>query len=488
MAILIIVDNSSNWKLDIPDVEVVPSRQYLTDPKYIELRGARVFNLCKSYRYQSIGYYVSLLAEARGHRPLPSVMTVRDMKSQSLTRFVSEDVEELFQKVLKDVDEPEFTIHVYFGRTEEKRFEKLGPALYGLFQAPMMCASFKKDEEGKWHLVEVAAIPASQISKEKQAFVEKVAKEFFTGKKIHIPKRSASRYDLAILWNPKEQSPPSNEKALQKFVKIGESLGIDVELITRDDYARLSEFDALFMRETTYVNHYTYRFARRAAADGLVVIDDPATIVRCTNKVYHAELFKRNKIPTPKTIVGHRDNIAEIIPAVGLPCILKPPDGSFSKGMSKVNSEEELLKATEEILKTSELFIAQEFTPTEYDWRIGIIDRKPLYACKYHMAPKHWQIIKDSGSGNESFGKVETVPVEMAPRKVVKAAVEAANLIGEGLYGVDMKEFNGKPMVIEVNDNPNIDAGYEDVVLKDDLYTKILEVFIKRIEQRRRGS
>ena len=81
-------------------------------------------------------------------------------------------------------------------------------------------------------------------------------------------------------------------------MKAAESLAIRPELITRDDYGRLAEFDALFIRETTYVNHHTYRFARRAASEGLVVIDDPVSIVRCTNKVYLAELLQRYRIPS----------------------------------------------------------------------------------------------------------------------------------------------------------------------------------------------
>ncbi len=62
--------------------------------------------------------------------------------------------------------------------------------------------------------------------------------------------------------------------------------GSRTELITRDDSNRLSEFDALFIRETTSVDHHTNRIARKALAEGLVVIDDPESILRCSNKVY----------------------------------------------------------------------------------------------------------------------------------------------------------------------------------------------------------
>jgi hypothetical protein len=39
-----------------------------------------------------------------------------------------------------------------------------------------------------------------------------------------------------------------------------------------------------------------------------------------------------------------------------------------------------------------------------------------------------------------------------------------------------------------VNDNPNIDVGYEDDVLDEELYLRIMEVFLKRIEIRKSGN
>jgi glutathione synthase/RimK-type ligase-like ATP-grasp enzyme len=45
-----------------------------------------------------------------------------------------------------------------------------------------------------------------------------------------------------------------------------------------------------------------------------------------------------------------------------------------------------------------------------------------------------------------------------------------------------MKEVDGKFFVIEINDNPNIDAGTEDKILKDKLYTVIMEVFLDKIK------
>jgi glutathione synthase/RimK-type ligase-like ATP-grasp enzyme len=51
------------------------------------------------------------------------------------------------------------------------------------------------------------------------------------------------------------------------------------------------------------------------------------------------------------------------------------------------------------LLEKSELIIAQEFLPTAFDWRVGIFDRQPLFACRYYMAKRHWQILRRDPAG-----------------------------------------------------------------------------------------
>jgi glutathione synthase/RimK-type ligase-like ATP-grasp enzyme len=302
-------------------------------------------------------------------------------------------------------------------------------------------------------------------------------------------KRSTPRYDIAVLHNPTEENAPSNASALKKFQKAAESIGLDFELITRDDLHRLAEFDALFIRETTAVNHHTFRFAQRAAAEGLVVMDDPDSILKCSNKVYLAELMTRHSVPIPKTLIIHKNNINKIAEVLGLPCILKQPDSAFSMGVTKVENEDQLEDTVSRLLSKSDLIVAQEFLPTDFDWRVGVCDRRPLFVCRYHMARRHWQVIKRDEAGKmSSEGSVDTLSVGEAPDEVVKTALKAANLIGDGLYGVDIKQVGQKCYVIEVNDNPNIDSGYEDSVLKDALYREIMGIFLKRIETRKRGT
>jgi glutathione synthase/RimK-type ligase-like ATP-grasp enzyme len=483
---LVVIENPEDCSLVFSGVESVAARAYLTDETFTGLRGVKIINICRSYRYQSMGYYVSLLAEARGHKPVPSMTAIQDMKSVGIIRLASEEIEELMARVLAERDPEKLSFSIYFGKTPEKGLEQLASRLFKLFPAPFLRADCSHN--GAWQLQNVSPLSVKDIPREERDFAELVSTEYFSGKKLIIPKRPVSRYDLAILYDPEEARPPSDAKAIKRCIKAAETLGVGVECITRDDSNRLSEFDALFIRETTSVDHHTYRMARKAAAEGLVVIDDPESILRCSNKVYLAEVLARHKLPAPRTIIVHCKNIDHIVEELSLPCVLKQPDSAFSQGVVLVREADALEAEARRLLSKSDLVIAQEYLPSDFDWRIGILDRRPLFACKYFMAAGHWQILRKGKSGKDIYGRVETLPVGKAPKKVIATALKAAGAIGDGLYGVDLKQVGNKVYVIEVNDNPNIDAGFEDEVLQDELYLRVVETFLKRIERRKTGS
>jgi glutathione synthase/RimK-type ligase-like ATP-grasp enzyme len=141
------------------------------------------------------------------------------------------------------------------------------------------------------------------------------------------------------------------------------------------------------------------------------------------------------------------------------------------------------------MLEASDLVIGQEYAPTDFDWRVGVLEGEPLFVCKYFMARGHWQIYNwASRRRRDVWGQYEALAVADAPPLVVQTAVKAARLMGDGLYGVDVKEINGKPMVIEINDNPSIEAGVEDQVLGPALYDAIIGALRRRVEARREGE
>jgi glutathione synthase/RimK-type ligase-like ATP-grasp enzyme len=101
------------------------------------------------------------------------------------------------------------------------------------------------------------------------------------------------------------------------------------------------------------------------------------------------------------------------------------------------------------------------------------------------MVGGHWQIMQHGPEGRPREGHCEGVPLSQVPAHVVSTALKAANLIGKGLYGVDLKEIDGRVYVMEVNDNPNIDHGIEDAESGNELYMTILRGMLARVEERK---
>lgn len=481
MPTLIVVENPRRWSFQVEGAEVVSARSYLTDPRFPRLRRATVYNLCRRYGYQTVGYYVSLLAQARGHRPLPSVTTLQSLGEGIPVRTVSHELETLIQRSLRPIRTREFTLSIYFGRNLAERHGSLARALFGEFPAPLLRARFLRTD-GRWTLVSVRPIPTSEVPESHRPFVEEQAARFFR-RPLGIRRPEEYRYDLAILWEEDDPDAPSDERAIQKFVHAARQVGIHAWVVGPDEAPRVAEYDALFLRQTTAVEHHTFRMAMRAAREGLVVLDDPESIIRCTNKVYQAELFGRHAIPCPTTLILHEGNVEEVEGTVGFPCVLKRPDGAFSRGVVKVEDRTGLEEVLPELLRESELVVAQEWTPSTFDWRIGVLDGRAFYACRYHMAPGHWQIIRSDGEV-AGYGKVEALPLDEVPEELLALATRAAGLVGSGLYGVDLKVVDGSALVMEVNDNPSLEAGYEDGVIGDELYLAIMRFFRRKLDER----
>ncbi|HAV19409.1 MAG TPA: hypothetical protein DCX17_00095 [Firmicutes bacterium] len=480
---VLVVDRPYPWLKDLKDVEAITAETFLNDEQYITAKESRVFNLCSSYDYQSIGYYVSLLSSARGLRATPNVATIEDFFGETIASSIGDEIDDLIEKTLGHRRDKSLKLTAIFGRYSPKQYSRLGRALNRLFDAPLVEFTFAKNR--RWQLVNVRPLFIKDI--EVTPSIVQAISKYLDNKRFSISGIKQYKYDMAILVDPKEPAPPSGKTALDRIIDAAEKMGFYTELITKEDYHRIPQFDALFIRVTTNVNDYTYQFSRYAYAEGLVVIDDPWSILKCANKVYFHEAARAENIPTPKTmIISNKTSISDIAEQIGFPIILKRPDSSSSQGVFKVNSLVELKPKLKELFRTSELLIAQECVISPFDWRIGILGGKPIYACKYYMAKNHWQIYNwHAEGGRVTVGGVETFLVEDAPKDVVNAATKAASVMGDGFYGVDVKVRDGRPLVIEVNDCPSIDHGWEDKVLGEKLYLMVIGYFLNKITKAR---
>jgi glutathione synthase/RimK-type ligase-like ATP-grasp enzyme len=480
---VVLVDQLDQWKNNYPSYPVAAVRAYLTDPAWSTKRNLRVINLCRDTDYHSPGYYASLLAEARGHKVIPSVRTLQDLSRKALYSVAVGDLDKRVEKLFRDqpVGITRFEMLVCFGHCETHELRHLARSLFESLRAPLIKVELRLGKT--WQIASLRSVGLKALRADQREFFFDAMAGYLRRPWRAGRNRRQMRYDLAILYDPEETLAPSNRRALANFILAARRAGLDAELITARDFGRIAEFDALFIRETTRVDHHTYRFARRAAVEGLVVIDDPESILRCTNKIYLAELLTRHRIATPESVILGRDELDRAEQQLGYPMVLKIPDGAFSTGVFKVADRAAFEDRAAQLFRHSELILAQAYTPTEFDWRIGVLNGSLLYACRYFMARGHWQIA-DHSKGKVREGGFETLPLDAVPKTVTQTALKAAGVIGDGLYGVDIKQIGRRVLVIEVNDNPNIDAGIEDRHAGKGLYETIMREFLRRLEAR----
>jgi len=486
---LIVVDALS----DLPQLQsqAIEFVDYLANyPKLSEPK-TRVINLCDTELYLSKGYYCSLLAEARQHQVMPSVAIINDLiiadKNQpSMTLALPQNLVSELKSKLVFADNKTVSFDVYFGLASHLDLQPIAKWIFKRFVAPILTVDLIQKDNSTSAVVSLKTI--SDLSDEqKEELCERLSHFTQTVWKARQSKKK-TRWDMAILVNPDEANSPSDSKAIRHFVKAAHKVGIHAEVVTAEQITHLAQYDALFIRETTSINHQTYRLAKQAESLGLVVIDDAQSILRCCNKVFLQDAFSYHKVPAPKSdfVSSVNEQVCDDLEAAfSYPMVLKLPESSFSLGVFKVKDRKELFEKLEAMLLQSALVLVQEYIFTEYDWRIGLLNGKPIYACRYFMARNHWQIYNHGGKKTTSGG-FETLPTFEVPKIVLDAAVKAGSTVGKGLYGVDIKHLGNQTYVIEVNDNPSIDSDVEDKYLGKELYMLIMQEFASRLEARGR--
>jgi glutathione synthase/RimK-type ligase-like ATP-grasp enzyme len=272
---------------------------------------------------------------------------------------------------------------------------------------------------------------------------------------------------------------PREEGALQNFRKAAEDSGNKFSFLFRENIADIPNYDAVFIRATTDPLFTAYIVSKTAYEYGLRVIDDPQSIKICANKIHQYALFEKYNVPRIPTVFLSKDDlhhkkINDIFQTLGKPVVIKAPYTSFSRYVEKAACETSFREISKRFFKKSAVLAIQKFTPTGFDWRVGVLGNEILYVCKYLIPKGKWKHgAKLRGKPTVIWGKTESIHKTDMPPKLREVALKACSVVGKGLYGVDIKEVNGEYVVVEVNDNPSIYAGYEDQ-MDPDIYKRII--------------
>ncbi len=272
---------------------------------------------------------------------------------------------------------------------------------------------------------------------------------------------------------------PREQGALQNFKQAAEQTGNQFSFLFRENIEDIPNYDAVFIRATTDPLFTSYIVSKTAHEYGLKVIDDPESIQICANKIHQYALFEKYDVPRIPTMFLSKDDlrhkkINQIFESLGKPVVIKAPYTSFSRYVEKAACETSFREVARRFFKKSDVLAIQKFTPTAFDWRVGVLGDDILYVCKYMIPKGKWKHgAKLRGKPTVVWGRTVSLQKKDMPLRLREVALKACSVVGKGLYGVDIKEVNGEFVVVEVNDNPSIYAGYEDQ-MDSDIYTRII--------------
>ncbi|MGD9409590.1 MAG: RimK-like ATPgrasp N-terminal domain-containing protein, partial [Thiohalocapsa sp.] len=181
----LLLEQPADWRPSFPALRVVSAREYLSGgTDWSARRRLHLVNLCRGYRYLSLGYYCSLLAEARGHRVLPSVETIQDLSSRGLYGLVLDSFEAPLRRLPSPLDEKAqmLRLTVLFGRCAEPdlepMFRQLARRAFETFRCPLLRLELKHTRDwepqqgGAWRVTAVRALTLDRLpAAQEPAFV-----------------------------------------------------------------------------------------------------------------------------------------------------------------------------------------------------------------------------------------------------------------------------------------------------------------------------
>ncbi|WP_321508509.1 ATP-grasp domain-containing protein [uncultured Methanoregula sp.] len=284
---------------------------------------------------------------------------------------------------------------------------------------------------------------------------------------------------LGIFVDRKTMSNAEQLGALIRCRDVAEYLGHNVEFLFPVDINKIPKMDALFIRTRTDPMNVTYVASRMASFHHIPVIDDPQSIQICGDKINMYSHLIKKQVSLPRTVFLSKQDlnvecVTRLFDELGTPLILKEPSTSFSLRVEKVTDIAGFFRVARRFIRLSDWIVVQQYIESKYDWRVGVLDGKLLYICKYTI-PSITFKIQASVNGHVVYCGVDSVPPESVPPHVIQLGIDAANAIGHGLYGVDIKNNNGDAYVIEVNDNPSIESG------EDDCYPRVFEQIVSHL-------
>jgi len=182
--------------------------------------------------------------------------------------------------------------------------------------------------------------------------------------------------------------------------------------------------------------------ARYLRAHGKVVLED-AFARRGVHIGKLAPTMVDQHIPIPDYHLLFSENDA-LFSSVTYPLIVKGLDGSQGRKVRLAESEEALHAYLQDKERFEYPIMLQKYLPIEYDYRVIVVDGKPLGAMKRYNKENDFLTIRAGGEREKVALSQEALDI----------AVRAAHVAQLDVAGVDLVEHEGVYYRLEVNMSP----------------------------------
>ncbi len=219
----------------------------------------------------------------------------------------------------------------------------------------------------------------------------------------------------------------------------------------------ITDFDLVYFKQTLGCAEYAGAIASFLRSTGVDYICDEVTDMMSLSKVSECAILNERHLPIPKTALVHRFSIEKyvdtIVEELGLPIIMKDATGRKGLLNFRLSSREEVIRIANENPDID--FVFQEFIENDGDYRLLVLGDKVSVAI-------HRKRLDDSvthiNTGKESVASL--TPPESVP-ELCRLALESAKVMKRQIAGVDItvNSNSGRPVIIEVNDAPQIASG-----------------------------
>lgn len=237
--------------------------------------------------------------------------------------------------------------------------------------------------------------------------------------------------------------------ALRAFIK-----GVQGSKATR--LVDLAEIDVLMLRndpsndaiDRPWAEDIGIQFGRRAAQQGVLVLNDPDSLSRAINKLYFQEFPRAVRAET--LITRFPDDIKEFAKKHGGKIVLKPLQGSGGQGVFLVNNKAaNNLNQMIESISRDGYIIAQSYVPEadKGDIRLFIMNGEPLQIDGKYAALRRVSSKEDIRSNIHAGGTA--TPVKITERELRVAELIRPKLLEDGMFLVGIDIIGD--VILEVN-------------------------------------